>query len=169
MGNILKHEDLTEKIIGTFYEVYNELGFGFLESVYEAAMLTALQAKGFNVKQQFPVSVWFRGKKIGYFEADPVVNDKVIIELNAVRAIVDAHSAQLLNYLRATKIEVGLILNFGQRPEFKRMAFDNNRKKQQPEAKSLIARLMEDNTSFVVNLRQEARNLEISTTNNWMV
>lgn len=142
MGNLLKHENLTKKIIGTFYEVYNELGFGFLESVYEEAMLIALEAKEFNVEQQVPVPVWFRGKNIGDFDADLVVENKVIIELKAVRTIVDAHAAQLLNYLRATEIEVGLVLNFGQSPEFKRMAFDNDRKKRLPNAESMIENLL---------------------------
>ncbi len=141
----LKHSDLTEKIIGTFYEVYNELGFGFLESVYEEALLMALEAKGFNSKQQVPVPVWFRGKKIGHFEADLIVEDLVIIELKAVRTIIEMHEAQLLNYLRATEIEVGLLLNFGKSPEFKRLAFDNQRKKRQTNSKSMIENLLEEN------------------------
>ncbi len=140
----LKHADLTEKIIGTFYEVYNELGFGFLESVYEEALKMALEAKGFNVEQQIAVPVWFRGKKIGDFEADLIVDELVIIELKAVRKIVNKHEAQLLNYLRATRIEVGLLLNFGTSAEFKRLAFDNNRKKNQPNAKSMVANLLEE-------------------------
>jgi GxxExxY protein len=145
MEDSLKHRELTDKIIGTFYEVYNELGFGFLESVYEEAMLIALEAKRLKVKQQVPIPVWFRGKKIGHFEADLVVERSIIIELKAVRSIGDAYIAQLLNYLRATEIEVGLLLNFGQRPEFKRLAFDNQRKKQQPSEKSLIANLLSEN------------------------
>ena len=139
----LKHEKLTDRIIGTFYEVYNELGFGFLESVYEEAVLLALEAKGFRVEQQVPVPVWFPDKKIGHFEADLIVDQAVILELKAVRTIIDAHKAQLLNYLRATEMEVGLILNFGQKPEFKRMAFDNSRKGHPSNDKSLIARLLE--------------------------
>ncbi|MBA4184606.1 MAG: GxxExxY protein [Acidobacteria bacterium] len=144
MEDSLKHRDLTDKIIGTFYEIYNELGFGFLESVYENALLTALTEKGIKVGQQIPIPVWFRGKKIGDFVADLIVGDSVIIELKAVRTIQDAHKAQLLNYLRATEIEVGLLLNFGQRPEFKRLAFDNQRKKQQTNNKSLIANLLSE-------------------------
>ncbi|MBA3693762.1 MAG: GxxExxY protein [Acidobacteria bacterium] len=144
MEDSLKHRDLTDKIIGTFYEIYNELGFGFLESVYENALLIALTEKGIKVGQQIPIPVWFRGKKIGDFVADLIVGDSVIIELKAVRTIQDAHKAQLLNYLRATEIEVGLLLNFGQRPEFKRLAFDNQRKKQQTNNKSLIANLLSE-------------------------
>ena len=128
METVLKHSELTDKILGTFYEVYNELGFGFLESVYEEAMLIALRAKGLQVEQQLKVPVFFRGANIGNFEADLVVENVVIIELKAVSNLIEAHIAQLLNYLRATDIEVGLVLNFGQRPEFKRRVFDNDRK-----------------------------------------
>lgn len=145
MEDSLKHRDLTDKIIGTFYEVYNELGFGFLESVYEEAMIIALSAKGLKIKQQLPIPVWFRGKKIGNFEADLIIECAVILELKAVKSLDDAHKAQLLNYLRATEIEVGLLLNFGQHPEFKRLAFDNQRKKHQLNNKSLITNLLTEN------------------------
>ncbi len=144
MEDSLKHRNLTEKIIGTFYEVYNELGFGFLESVYEEAMLIALRAKGLKVEQQVYVPVWFRGKNIGNFEADLIVNNSVIIELKAVRAIDDAHIAQLLNYLKATEIEVGLVLNFGHRAEFKRKAFDNQRKKNSTSSKLMMENLLSE-------------------------
>ena len=140
----LKHGDLTEKIIGTFYEVYNELGFGFLESVYEEALKMALEEKGFEVKQQENIPVWFRGKQIGDFDADLIVNDLVILELKAVRKIINKHEAQLLNYLRATKIEVGLLLNFGPSAEFKRLVFDNDRKKNQTKTKAMIANLLKE-------------------------
>jgi GxxExxY protein len=145
MEDSLKHRDLTDLIIGTFYEVYNELGFGFLESVYEEAMIIALEAKGLKVGQQVPIPVWFRERKIGNFEADLIVENVVILELKAVKLIDEAHKAQLLNYLRATEIEVGLLLNFGQRPEFKRLAFDNHRKKHQLNNKSLVANLLSEN------------------------
>jgi GxxExxY protein len=141
MDEKLKYSDLTDKILGIFYEVYNELGFGFLESVCEEAMLMALEANGLKVERQGPIPVWFRGKKIGSFEADLIINDVVIIELNAVKAIDDAHIAQLLNYLRATEIEIGLVLNFGHKPEFRRKAFDNSRKKR-PTTKSMIENLL---------------------------
>jgi len=124
----MKHEDLTERIIGVFYAVYNELGYGFLESVYEHAMAIALREAGFNVVQQPPISVHFRGQTIGEFRADLLVNDEVIVELKAARAIEKAHEAQVMNYLRATKIEVGLLMNFGPNPDFKRFIFDNDRK-----------------------------------------
>ena len=144
MDDLLKHKDLTDKIIGTFFEVYNELGFGFLESVYEEAMKIALEAKRLKVEQQVPVLVWFRGRKIGHFEADLLINDLIIIELKSVRAIDDAHIVQLLNYLRATEIEVGLVLNFGHKAEFKRKAFDNIRKKRLPNDKSMIENLLSE-------------------------
>ena len=124
----LLHRELTDTIIGVFYDVYNELGFGFLESVYEEAMLIALSEKGLDVRQQVAVPVWFRGRKIGIYEADLIVERSVIIELKAVRQLAEAHLAQLMHYLRATKIEVGLVMNFGLKPEFKRRVFENTRK-----------------------------------------
>jgi GxxExxY protein len=123
------HSELTEQIIAVFYEVYNELGYGFLESVYEEAMYRALSSNGLRVVRQAPVPVWFRGEEIGDFRADLVVSDSVLIELKAARAFEPVHEAQLLNYLRATPIEVGLLLNFGPRPQIRRLAFSNERKK----------------------------------------
>jgi GxxExxY protein len=125
------HSELTQIIIGTFYEVYNELGYGFIESVYESALCIALRTKGLRVERQFPVPVWFRGEQIGSFFADLVVNKSVILELKAARALEPAFIAQLLNYLRATPVEVGLILNFGPRPNVRRLLFTNDRKKNQ--------------------------------------
>ena len=112
-----KHRDLTEKIIGVFYAVYNELGHGFLESVYEQALALALVQAGLNVQRQVPVVVWFRGQKIGDFRADMLV-EGLVLELKAARTIDQAHEKQLLNYLRATDVEVGLLLNFGLGPNF---------------------------------------------------
>ncbi|SRR5215204_269188 len=142
MNGDLKHRALTNKIIGTFYEVYNELGFGFLESVYENSLVIALTESGFNVEQQISVPVWFRGQRVGNFVADLLVENTVILELKAARAIDEAHKAQLLNYLRATEIEIGLLLNFGKSAEFKRLAFDNDRKKQAAIQKSTIENLL---------------------------
>jgi GxxExxY protein len=122
------HSELTERIIGVFYEVYNELGYGFVESVYESAMCIALRSKGLAVERQLPVPVWFRGQQIGNFYADLVVNQSVILELKAARALEPNHISQLLNYLRATAIEVGLVLNFGPRPSVRRLLFTNDRK-----------------------------------------
>lgn len=124
----LEHADLTQKIIGVFYEVYNELGQGFLESVYEAAMVKALRDVGLRAERQWPIEVRFRGEVVGEFRADVLIEGRVIVEIKAARALESAHEAQLLNYLRATSIEVGLLTNFGPKPEFRRFAFANNRK-----------------------------------------
>jgi GxxExxY protein len=115
----LKHRELTEAIIGVFFEVYNELGHGFLESVYENAFAAALISRGLDVRRQIEVPVWFRDQKVGDFVADILVERSVLLELKGVRTLDSAHEAQLLNYLRATEIEVGLLFNFGVRPEFK--------------------------------------------------
>jgi GxxExxY protein len=128
---IFKHQELTRKIIGVFYDVYNELGHGFLESVYEAAMLIALREAGLKVETQVSIAVYFRGNRVGDFRADLMVESAVLLELKAARALDPSHEAQLLNYLRATEIEVGLLLNFGVKPEFKRLAFHNERKRPQ--------------------------------------
>src|SRR4029078_1771808 len=124
----LKHRELTRKIIGVFYEVYNELGHGFLESVYQDSMVIALNARGVHACTRIDIPVWFRGTKVGKFEGDVLVENSVLLELKAARALDSAHEAQLLNYLRATDIEVGFLLNFGLKPEFKRLLFDNPRK-----------------------------------------
>jgi len=125
----LKQHELTERIIGLFYDVYNELGHGFLESVYEQAPAIALAQVGSAVERQVPVLVWFRGRQVGDFRADMVVERKVLLELKAARTIDEAHEKQLLNYLRATDIEVGLLLNFGIKPQIRRLIYENERKK----------------------------------------
>src|SRR5688572_6670980 len=123
-----RHSELTKEIIGVFYEVYNELGHGFIESVYENALCLALREKGHEVYQQIAIPVWFRKTQVGDFDADLMVDKLVLLELKVARTLEEAHTAQLLNYLKATEIEVGLLLNFGPRPEFKRVAFGNDRK-----------------------------------------
>jgi GxxExxY protein len=125
---VVKLGGTTEKIIGVFYDVYNELGHGFLESVYEGSMVIALREAGLRVVQQQPIAVFFRGQLVGDFRADLIVDDEVIVEVKAARAIEPAHEAQLMNYLRASRIEVGLLMNFGPKAEFKRFIFDNDRK-----------------------------------------
>jgi GxxExxY protein len=131
----LKHEGLTGAILKAFYDVYNELGQGFLESVYENALAIVLSSEGLHVVRQVPVPVWFRGRQVGDFRADLLVEDRVLLELKAGRALEPVHEAQLMNYLRATDVEVGLLLNFGPKPQFKRFAYDNARKtRPQPEA-----------------------------------
>jgi|SRR6266404_6763828 len=124
-----KYSELTEQIIGIFYEVYNELGFGFLERVYEGAMVVILKERGIQFHQQLSLPVWFHGQTIGSYDADIVVNGVVLLELKACKTLEASHEAQLLHYLRSTEIEVGLLLNFGPRPQVKRLAFENERKK----------------------------------------
>src|SRR3569623_1923497 len=124
----MKHEELTDKILKTFYDVYNELGHGFLEAIYEEALLIALLDSGLRAERQVPVPVFFRGRQIGTYYADLLVEGLVICELKAVRSIDPRHEAQLIHYLRATEIEVGLLHNFGVKPEVKRKIFDNPRK-----------------------------------------
>jgi len=141
----LKHKQLTETIIGVFFEVYNELGHGFLESVYERAFEVALTSTRLDVRRQIQVPVWFRGHKVGDFVADVLVDRSVLLELKAARTLDSAHEAQLLNYLRATEIEVGLLFNFGIKPEFRRLAFDNSRKQVKQLNEISIAALLKPN------------------------
>jgi GxxExxY protein len=128
-GPKLKHADVTEKIIGVYYEVYNELGYGFLESVYHHAMMIALRDAGLSVEAEVEIPVVFRGERVGDFRADLLVESKVILELKAVKVLEPAHEAQLFHYLRATAIEVGLVFNFGApRPQLRRLLLDNSAK-----------------------------------------
>ena len=125
----LKHAELTEKIVGIFYDVYNELGYGFLESVYEESLVIALRQTGLDVERQLVIPVWFRGHEVGRFRGDILVEDSVLLELKSARILEAAHEAQLLHYLKSTEIEVGPLLNFASRPQFRRLLFDNSRKK----------------------------------------
>ena len=124
----LKHSEITGEIIKAFYGVYNSLGFGFLEKVYENALALDLREKGMSVLQQKAVCVHYKGSIVGEYFADLLVENLVLVELKAVSAIIAAHEAQLLNYLKATNIEVGLILNFGEKPDHKRKLFTNDNK-----------------------------------------
>lgn len=124
----LLHEELTSAIIKTFYEVYNELGYGFLEKVYQNSLFLELKNKGFKVEAQKKISVYYKGIEVGEYYADLIVEDLVILELKAAEYIVKDFENQILNYLRSTNCEVGLLLNFGKKPEFKRKIFENNRK-----------------------------------------
>ena len=123
-----KHKDLTQQIIKAFYTVYNALGYGFLEKVYENALAIELRALGLKVEQQARITVYYASQVVGEYFADLLINDAVIVELKATRAIAPEHEAQLLNYLKATPYEVGLLLNFGPEPQIKRKAYDNERK-----------------------------------------
>ncbi|WP_026841101.1 GxxExxY protein [Citrifermentans bremense] len=120
------HESITDKILNAFYNVYNTLGFGFLEKVYENALTIELTKLGLEVKQQIQVPVYYDGILVGDYFADVLVQDVIILELKAAEAIRNEHYAQLTNYLKASNKEVGLLLNFGKKPEFKRIIFTNN-------------------------------------------
>lgn len=124
-----KHDELTHTIIGVFYDVYNELGYGFLEVVYREAMRIALVQAGLRVEAEIGIPVCFRGIVVGVFRADLVVNDVVLIELKACEQLSRQHESQTLHYLKATPIEVGLLMNFGAKPQFKRLVMDNESKR----------------------------------------
>jgi GxxExxY protein len=123
-----KHKELTDKIIKIFYRVYSKLGYGFLEKIYESAIAIELENENISAVRQAPIQVFYDQKLIGEYFADILVENKVIVEIKASRQLVEENEAQLLNYLKATKMEVGLLLNFGPKPEVKRKAFDNARK-----------------------------------------
>lgn len=126
----LKHQDVTDGIIGAFYQVNNTLGYGFLEKVYENALCYELRQRGYMVAAQTPVTVWYQGVSVGAYFADIIVNQYVIVELKCGTTLNPAHEAQLLNYLKATDIEVGLLLLFGPAPQIKRKVFSHpNRNK----------------------------------------
>lgn len=124
----MKHEELTKQIIKIFYQVYNELGYGFLEKVYQNSLYLALKQEGLEIDAQRKIKVWFRGYEVGEYFADLIVNDLIILELKATETLLDEHETQLLNYLRGTEIEVGLLLNFGKKPEIRRKVYDNDLK-----------------------------------------
>ena len=124
----LKHGELTDVILKVFYEIYNELGYGFLEKVYQNAVYIELKNRGYFVETQKKIKVFYKGNVVGEYYADLVVNNLVILELKAADYLVEAFEWQLINYLRGTDCEVGLLLNFGKKPEFKRKIFDNDRK-----------------------------------------
>lgn len=124
----MKHEEITEQIIKAFYKVYNTLGYGFLEKVYENALYIELTNMNFTVHKQQPIKVFYERDEVGLYFADLVVNELIIIELKAVEALANEHYVQLVNYLKATEMEVGLLLNFGKKPEVKRKIFDNEYK-----------------------------------------
>jgi GxxExxY protein len=125
----LKHKDITDKILYAFFKiVYPQLGYGFLEKMYENALRIALQSMGLKVQQQEKFAVYFQEQMVGEYFADLSVENVVLVELKAASRITGEHESQLLNYLRATPYEVGLVLNFGAKPDFRRKVFDNERK-----------------------------------------
>jgi len=123
----LLHKDMTNAVIKAFYKVYNQLGYGFLEKVYENAMMIELNNMGLYCQKQRPIKVYYLGKEIGDYFADIVVEDIIILELKAAESLCEEHEYQLINYLKATDIEVGLLFNFGKKPEFKRKVFQNKK------------------------------------------
>ena len=123
------HAEITEKIIHAFYHVYNALGYGFLEKVYENAMTVELRKMGLRAEPQKGISVFYESETVGEYFADFLVEDAVIVELKAAKGVAEEHEAQLINYLKATDKEVGLLLNFGSKPEFRRKLFHNSLKK----------------------------------------
>jgi GxxExxY protein len=128
MTDNFKHRDLTDKVLRAFYKVYNTLGYGFLEKVYERALMFELGHLGLRAVRQQPIKVYYGGGSVGEYFADIVVENKVIIEVKIADSICEAHIAQLRNYLKATEIEVGLLLNFGPEPKFARKVFSNDHK-----------------------------------------
>ena len=119
-----KHKDITEKIIGAAYNVHNTLGSGFLEKVYQKSLAIELQALGFSFDMEKPIKVYYKGELVGDYIADIIVEDKVILEIKAIKELSNIHEVQLVNYLKATGIEVGLLINFGTSVEIKRRVMD---------------------------------------------
>jgi GxxExxY protein len=124
-----KYSEITDGIINAFYHVYNTLGYGFLEKVYENALAYELRKRGYTVVQQMPLTVYYDDVVVGDYYVDLVINGAIILELKVAESIAPAHEAQLLNYLRATTYEVGLILNFGPQPQIKRKIYEKARRK----------------------------------------
>jgi GxxExxY protein len=124
----LRHGHTTRLLLQAFYEVYNVLGYGFLERVYQNSMVIAARQLGLRIDQQVPIRVHFNGVLVGEYVADLLADNAVLVELKAARAIAEEHAAQLLNYLKATPYEVGLLLNFGPKPEHMRLILNNSRK-----------------------------------------
>ena len=124
IGNY-KHTDITSKIIKAYYNVYNKLGFGFLEKVYENALYQELMDQGLSCRRQVPITVFYKGKTVGDYYADIIVEGKIILELKAAESLAEEHELQIINYLKATNIEIGLLLNFGKEPQIKRKILTN--------------------------------------------
>lgn len=126
--NTLLQANVTDKIIGSFFEVYRELGYGFLESVYANAMAIELGRRNQAVRREVPVQVYYAGVAVGTFCFDMLVEEVVLVEVKSTEQMSDADERQLLNYLRASSIEVGLLLHFGPEPKYKRLVYSNSRK-----------------------------------------
>ena len=127
-SSLYKNSDITEMILAAFYAVYSALGYGFLEMVYANALKIELEKRGLKVGREFEIKVHYEGQIVGEYFADLIVADAVVVEIKAKKSLAQEHEAQLLNYLKATPYEVGLLINFGPKPEQKRRSFDNDRK-----------------------------------------
>lgn len=123
------HQELTKSIIGIYYDVYNELGYGFLEKVYHRAMIIELNKNGYEVEHEKKIEVFYKNEVVGIYIPDLIINKAVILELKCVEYLIEVHENQLINYLKATDCEVGLVLNFGKDPQFRRKIFTNDLKK----------------------------------------
>ena len=137
-------EELTGQIIQVYYKVYNKLGYGFLEKIYRNAMTIELAKNGLVIEVEKPIAVFYEHNVVGTFAADLVVGEKIILELKAKESLHPAHEAQLLNYLRATDLELGLLFNFGRQPEFKRKYFSNEKKKRPKHGNNILRNLLSD-------------------------
>jgi GxxExxY protein len=123
-----KHSELTGKILGAFFQIHKDMGFGFSENVYESALEVLFKELDLTPERQKEILVYYHGVVVGKYKADMIVNGVVLLEIKSVEKLIDAHDAQLLNYLKSTEIEVGLLLNFGRQAEFHRKIYDNSRK-----------------------------------------
>jgi len=126
MNDNYKHSDITSLILKAFFNVYNELGYGFLEKVYENALMIELTELGLKVEQQVPINVLYGKSIVGNYFADLVVDNLVILELKAIEKLMPINEVQLVNYLKASEMEVGLLLNFGRKPQYKRRVLTND-------------------------------------------
>ena len=136
MGDNFLHSDVTSRIIKAYYTIFNKMGYGFLEKVYENALLVELRKACLRCQAQMPIKVYYDQVEVGYYLADIVVDQKVIIEIKAAESLCEEHEVQLVNYLRATDIEVGILLNFGKQAEFKRKVFSQEYKHHNQPSKS---------------------------------
>lgn len=126
---VLLHEELTKEIIGAFFTVYNELGYGFVESVYKRALVVELQARGIKCEREVLFTVYYRGVDVGYYRADLLVEGKVIVEVKIADKLAPVHEVQVVNYLRAADVSVGLLLNYGPHPVFRRLVLSPNHRR----------------------------------------
>ncbi len=126
-----KHSDITGKVLKAYFNVYNKIGYGFYEKVYENALTIELKKMNLKCENQKPISVYYDDEIVGSYIADMIIEDKIVVELKAVEGIIEQHEIQLVNYLRATEMQVGLLLNFGTEPQYKRKVLSNEFKKHQ--------------------------------------